>query len=64
LGCIVEHRQDHIHFWYDLSNNTTLTQEIVVSSIFSVTEIITIEDHLRHLSPCRIWVTKPITDNE
>jgi hypothetical protein len=30
---------------YDLSNSTTLAQEIVVSLILSITEILIIEDH-------------------
>jgi hypothetical protein len=30
---------------YNLSNGTTLPQEIVASSIFSITEILVIEDH-------------------
>jgi hypothetical protein len=30
---------------YDLSNSTTLAQEIAVGSVLSITKILTIEDH-------------------
>jgi hypothetical protein len=42
---VVECVGDHVHLLDDLSNGVTLAQEIVVSSVFSVTEILTIEDH-------------------
>jgi hypothetical protein len=42
---VVECIRDHVHLLNDLPNGMSLTQEIVVSSIFSVTKIITIEDH-------------------
>jgi hypothetical protein len=45
LGCVVECIRDHIHLLDDLPNGTTLAQEIVASSVFSVTKILTIEDH-------------------
>jgi hypothetical protein len=45
LGRVVKHQQDHIRLLDDLPNRTTLAQEIVASLIFSVTEIIAIEDH-------------------
>jgi L-rhamnose isomerase len=34
LGCVVECSQDHVRLLNDLPNSTTLTQEIVVSSVF------------------------------
>jgi hypothetical protein len=42
---VVECVGDHVHLLDDLPNGVTLAQEIVVSSVFSVTEILTIEDH-------------------
>jgi hypothetical protein len=45
LGHVVECSRDHVRLLHDLSNGTTLAQEIVVSSIFPVTEILAIEDH-------------------
>jgi hypothetical protein len=45
LGCVVECIRDHIHLLDDLPNGTTLAQEIVASLVFSVTKILTIEDH-------------------
>jgi hypothetical protein len=42
---MVECIEDHVHLLDNLSNGTILTQEIVVSSIFSVTKILIIEDH-------------------
>jgi hypothetical protein len=40
-------QEDHknISLLYDLPNGTTLAQEVVVSSILSITKIIVIEDH-------------------
>jgi L-rhamnose isomerase len=45
LGRIVECSLDHICLLDDLPNSTTLTQEIVASSVFSVTKILVIENH-------------------
>jgi hypothetical protein len=45
LGHVVEHRRSHVCLLHDLSNGTTLSQNIVASWIFSVTKILTIEDH-------------------
>jgi hypothetical protein len=45
LGRVVEHRQDHIRLLHDLPDDTTLAQKIVASLIFSVTEILVIENH-------------------
>jgi hypothetical protein len=42
---MVECIQDHVRLMYDLPNNTTLSQKIVASLVFSVTKIFTIEDH-------------------
>jgi hypothetical protein len=42
---VVECIRDHIRLLDDLPNGVTLTQKIVASSIFSVTEILAIEDH-------------------
>jgi hypothetical protein len=38
LDRVVECIRDHVHLLNDLPNGTTLTQTIVVSSVFSVTE--------------------------
>jgi hypothetical protein len=45
LGHVVEFLRDHVRLLDDLPNDVTLTQKIVVSSVFSVTEILVIEDH-------------------
>jgi hypothetical protein len=45
LGRVVECSRDHIHLMDDLPNGMTLTQKIVTSSVFSVTEILAIENH-------------------
>jgi hypothetical protein len=42
---MVECIGDHVRLLDDLQNGVTLTQKIVASSIFSVTEILVIEDH-------------------
>jgi hypothetical protein len=42
---VVECIGDHIRLLDDLPNGATLTQEIVVSLVFPVTEILAIEDH-------------------
>jgi hypothetical protein len=36
---------DHVHLLDDLLNGVTLAQKIVASLVFSITEILTIEDH-------------------
>jgi hypothetical protein len=45
LGRFVERHWDHVRLLDDLPDSTTLTQKIVVSSVFQVTEIIAIENH-------------------
>jgi hypothetical protein len=45
LGHIVKCSWDHIRLLDDLPNDTTLTQKIVASSVFPVTEIPAIENH-------------------
>jgi L-rhamnose isomerase len=45
LGRVVEHHQDHVRLLYNLRNGMALAQEIVMSSVFPVTKILTIEDH-------------------
>jgi hypothetical protein len=45
LGHVVKHRRDHVRFLYDIPNSTTLSQKIVASSFFLVTEIIAIENN-------------------
>jgi REP element-mobilizing transposase RayT len=45
LSHVVECIRDHVHLLHDLPNDTTLSQEMVASSIFLVTEILTIEDY-------------------
>jgi hypothetical protein len=41
---VIECSRDHVHLMYDLLNSKTLAQEIVASSVFPVTEILTIEN--------------------
>jgi hypothetical protein len=45
LGHVVKCSQDHVHLSNDLPNSMTLTQEIVASLIFPVTEILVIKNH-------------------
>jgi L-rhamnose isomerase len=45
LGRVVECSWDHVRLLNDLPNDTTLTQEIVKSSVFPVTKILVIEYH-------------------
>jgi hypothetical protein len=45
LSHVVECVGDHGRLLDDLSNGATLPQKIVASSVFSVTEILAIEDH-------------------
>jgi hypothetical protein len=45
LGHVVECIGDHVCLLNDLSNDATLAQEIVTSSVFFVTEILTIKNH-------------------
>jgi hypothetical protein len=45
LGRVVECIRDHVCLLYDLPNGTTLTQKMVASLVFAVTEILAIEDH-------------------
>jgi hypothetical protein len=42
---VVKHHQDHVRLMYDLPNSTAQAQNIVVSLVFSVTEILAIENH-------------------
>jgi hypothetical protein len=42
---VVECIRDHVRLLDDLLNGTALAQEIVASSVFSVTKILVIEDH-------------------
>jgi hypothetical protein len=42
---VIECIQDHVRLLDDLPNGATLSQEIVASSVFPVTEIIVIEDY-------------------
>jgi hypothetical protein len=45
MGCVVKHRQDHVSLPNNLPDGTTLTQEVVKSLVFPVTEILAIENH-------------------
>jgi hypothetical protein len=45
MGRVVECIRDHVRLMEDLSNGVTLTQKIIVSLIFPVTEMLVIEDH-------------------
>jgi hypothetical protein len=42
---VIECSRDHIRLLYDLPNGTTLTQEIVASSVFLVIKILATEHH-------------------
>jgi hypothetical protein len=42
---MIECIEDHVRLLDDLPNGATLAQKIVASSVFSVTEILAIEDH-------------------
>jgi hypothetical protein len=48
LDHVVECSRDHILPLDNLSNSTTLTQKIVVSSVLPITKILTIEDNKLH----------------
>jgi hypothetical protein len=48
MCCVVERRGDHVRLLYDLSDGTSLTQKIVVSSVLPTTEVLTIEDYKLH----------------
>jgi hypothetical protein len=45
LGRVVERHWDCVRLLYDLSNGTTLAQEIVASSVLLITKILVIKDH-------------------
>jgi hypothetical protein len=45
LGRVVKCHRDHISLLNNLPGGMTLTQEIVASSFFSLTEILAIENH-------------------
>jgi hypothetical protein len=48
MGHVVECIQDHVHLLDDLLNGVTLAQKIVASLIFSITEILAIENDKLH----------------
>jgi hypothetical protein len=48
MGCVVECIGDHVCLLDDLPNGVTLAQKIVVSSVFPITEILTIENDKLH----------------
>jgi hypothetical protein len=48
LGRVVECIRDHVRLLDDLPNGATLAQKIVASLVFSVTEILAIEDQKLH----------------
>jgi hypothetical protein len=45
LGRVVERRRYHVRLLHNFPYGTTLSQKIVASSVFPVTEILAIEDH-------------------
>jgi hypothetical protein len=45
LDRVVECIRDHVRLLDDLPNGAALAQKIVTSSVFSVTKILTIENH-------------------
>jgi hypothetical protein len=54
LSRIVECSRDHVRLLNDLPNSTTLTQEIVGSSVLPVTEILVIKNHQLDCKPALI----------
>jgi hypothetical protein len=72
LGHVVKCCRDHISFLNNLSDGMTLTQEVVVSSVFPITKILTIENHkldgtFLHVvfgSQSLLRITSDLTDSE
>jgi hypothetical protein len=50
LGRVVECIRDYVRLLNDLPNGAALAQKIVVSSVFPVTKIITIENNKIHIT--------------
>jgi hypothetical protein len=46
--CLRVGRHNHIRLMYDLSDGTSLTQKIVVSSVLLIIKVLAIEDHKLH----------------
>jgi protein-arginine kinase len=46
--CILKHYRGHVCFLFNLSNGTTLAQEIIVSPVFPIIKILVIEDNELH----------------
>jgi hypothetical protein len=71
LGHVVKCCRDHISL-NNLPDGMTLTQEVVVSSVFPITEILTIENHklddtFLHVvfgSQSLLRITSDLTDSE
>jgi hypothetical protein len=64
---MVECIRDHVRLLDDLINGATLTQKIVATSVFPVTEILAIEDHklnntFFHIASGSQSLLKPTTD--
>jgi hypothetical protein len=64
---VIECSRHHVHLMYDLLNSTTLAQEIVTSSVFPVTEILTIENDKLYVTFLHVAfgsqsLLKPISD--
>jgi hypothetical protein len=51
---VIECIRNHVRLPYDLPNGATLAQKIVVSSVFSVTEVLAIEDHKLNITFFRV----------
>jgi hypothetical protein len=45
---MVECIWDHVHLLHDLSNSAALAQDIIVGSVFPITEILAIENDKLH----------------
>jgi hypothetical protein len=50
LHCIVECHGNHVHLLYDLSDDMSLTQKIVASSVLPIAKSLAIEDHKLHIT--------------
>jgi hypothetical protein len=45
---VVKHHGDHVLLLYDLLDSTSVAQKIVLSSVFPIIEILSIEDNKLH----------------
>jgi hypothetical protein len=50
LGHVVKHCQDHVRLLYDLSDDMTLAQKIVLSLVLLIIKILIIKDHKLYIT--------------